>query len=96
MSKYMKITAILKDFTDHFYNGGETIPSFLSMDNRAKWEKIKRMGHEKRVSVKIGNGQFRDAVELNQLMREPVDIDFKLEPRRGYKLATFEIRGHHV
>ena len=89
----MKITAIMKGFTEQFYNGaGESIPAFMDMDNRAKWEKIKRMGHEKRVSVKIGNGQFRVAVELNQIMREPVNIDFKLEPRRGYKLATFDIR----
>jgi hypothetical protein len=88
----MKVTAILKDFSEKFYIGaGESIPAFMDMDNRTKWEEIKRMGHEKRVSIKIGSGQFRDTVELNQILRQPVNIDFKIEPRRGYKLATFNI-----
>ena len=94
MEKMMKITAIIKDFSDDFYNGsGNSIPAFLGMDNRAKWEKIERLGYQKLVSVKIGSGQFRDRVELHQILRQPVIIDFKLEPRRGYNLATFEIKG---
>jgi hypothetical protein len=49
------------------------------------------MAHEKRVKMRIGNGQFREAVELNQIMRAPKSIEFKIEPRKGYKLATFDI-----
>ena len=44
----------------------------------------------KRATMKIGMGQFRDAVELNAMRRLPCSISFKLEPRKGYKLATFE------
>lgn len=43
------------------------------------------------VKQKIGTGQFREKVELNNAMRAPRFDAFKIEPRRGYKLATFEI-----
>jgi hypothetical protein len=49
------------------------------------------MAAEKRITMKIGSGQFRDAVELNSMLRNPCRFEFKLEPRRGYKLITFEI-----
>lgn len=89
----MKITAILKDFTEQFYAGTDSgsIPSFDAMANADKWATIKRLAQEKRVTLKIGTGQFRDAVELNSMMKNPCNIEFKLEPRRGYKLATFEV-----
>ena len=88
----MKITFILKDFTDVFYNGhGDSIVGLLNMDNAAKFETCRRLAGEKRVTMKIGTGQFRDAVELNAMRRLPCAIDFKIEPRRGYKLATFEL-----
>ena len=89
----MKVTAILKDFSDQFYNGTESgsIPAFLTMTPGDKWEKVRRLAADKRVSLKIGTGQFRDQVELNQILRNPVSIAFKIEPRRGYKLATFDI-----
>ena len=44
------------------------------------------------VSLKIGNGSFRDKVEWNQLFRDSRDkISATIEPRRGYKLITFEL-----
>ena len=45
------------------------------------------------VSIKNGSGAFRDRVEWNQIMRRvdngQATLAFKIEPRRGYKLATF-------
>ena len=89
----MKVTVILKDFTEQFYAGTEcgSIVGFLNISDADKFEKLRKMAGEQRVTMKIGTGQFRDAVELNSMRRGPIDITFKLEPRRGYKLATFEI-----
>ena len=88
----MKATVILKDFTEQFYTGteGGSIVGLLNMDNAAKFELCRRLAGEKRATMKIGTGQFRDAVELNAMRRSPCTITFKLEPRKGYKLATFE------
>jgi hypothetical protein len=88
----MKVTVILKDFSEVFFNGnGQGIVGFLNLSDSEKFEKLKRMHAEKRVSMKIGSGQFRDAVELNSMMRKPCAYAFRLEPRKGYKLAMFEI-----
>ena len=88
----MKTTVILKDFTDDFYNGvGESIKGLLNMTDEEKFAYLTNLGHQKRVSVKIGDGSFRDRVELNGMLRSPCKYTFKLEPRRGYKLATFDI-----
>jgi hypothetical protein len=89
----MKVTCILKDFTDSFYNGfGDSIPGLLNMADPEKFEKLRIMASEKRITMKIGNGSFNQAVELNQIRcsRHP-RYTFKLEPRKGYKLATFDI-----
>ena len=88
----MKVTVILKDFTDTFFDGfGEAIVGFNTLDNRAKFDKCKQLACEKRVTMKVGSGQFREAVDLNALLRKNCKFDFKLEPRRGYRLATFDI-----
>lgn len=89
----MKVTAILKDFSECFYEGREEsgIPAFLHVSPAEQWAIVKRLSAEKRVSMKINLGQFRDAVELNSMMRSPCNITCKVEPRRGYKLATFDI-----
>jgi hypothetical protein len=86
----MKVTVILKDFADAFYDGhGDSIPSFLAMSEAEKFAKCKKLHGEKRSTMKIGSGAFRDAVELNSLTKSAHSIAFTLEPRRGYKLATF-------
>jgi len=86
----MRVTVILKDFTEQFYTGFRDFKGFLTMTDEEKFATCKRLHNEKRATMKIASGQFRDAVELNQLTRLPHSIDFKLEPRRGYKLAVFE------
>ena len=88
----MKVTCIMQDFTDEFYTGhGDSIIGFNTLTNAEKFDKCKRLSADKRIKMKIESGQFRDAVELNAMMRSPCNIEFKIEPRRGYKLATFEI-----
>ena len=91
----MKITFTLKDLTDAFYNGmGESIVGLLNMPDNEKFAYLMRKAQQRelKISMKIGYGQFRDSVELNQLLRKDnLSYSFKLEPRRGYKLATFEI-----
>ena len=88
----MKTTVILKDFSDDFYDGvGESIKGLLNMTDEEKFAYLNKLGHQKMVTVKIGNGSFRDRADLNGMLRSPCKYTFKLEPRRGYKLATFDI-----
>jgi hypothetical protein len=89
----MRVTVILKDFTEQFYTGTVcgSIVGLLNMPDDMKFETCRRLAGEKRATMKIGTGQFRDAVELNAMLRNPCTFTFKLEPRKGYKLATFEI-----
>ena len=87
----MKITVILKDKSDAFYNGNERIVGLLQMDDVKKFQRLNELVFEGRATSKVGNGSFRDKVELNQILRKPRTIHFKLEPRKGYKLATFDI-----
>ena len=91
----MKATAIIRDLSDQFWNGfGESIPAFLSQSPLAQFQSAERLAHEmpRNVTLKIGNGSFRDKVEWNQLFRDSRDkISATIEPRRGYKLITFEL-----
>lgn len=92
----MKATFILKGLSHDFYHGctlhGHTYPAFLELDNAGKWARLSDMAHkpEYDVSIKVGNGSFRDRVELNALLRNPNIVTCTLEPRKGYKLVTFE------
>jgi hypothetical protein len=82
----MKVTATLHNLTDNFYS------ELIGMEPREVHDYINRLKNDLPhcIKMKVGNGQFRDAVELNAMRRDPCAISFKLEPRRGYKLATFE------
>lgn len=91
----MKATAIIRDMSDQFWNGfGDSIPAFLSRTALSQFQRVEILTHEmpRNVSLKIGNGSFRDRVEWNQLFRDSRDkISATIEPRRGYKLITFEL-----
>lgn len=91
----MKATAIIRDLSDQFWNGfGDSIPSFLAQSPRDKLKTIEKLCADmpRNFSLKIGNGSFRDKVEWNQLMRGNLDaMTATIEPRRGYKLITFEL-----
>lgn len=82
----MKITFILKDKTDAFY---DHLNKQLSPKDQFHF--LNEVARQGRATIKIGNGSFRDRVDLNGMLRGDCLFDFKLEPRRGYKLATFEI-----
>jgi hypothetical protein len=83
----MKVTATLHDLSDNFY------ADLIGMEPREIYDYLRRLKNDLPhcIKMKTGNGQFRDAVELNQIVRGPCAYAYKLEPRRGYKLATFDI-----
>lgn len=84
----MKVTFTIKNLTE------QTLAELNAMEDAARFTKLTKwaFGDLKHcVSQKPGSGQFRDRVALNQVMRSPRFVSYKLEPRRGYKLATFEI-----
>ena len=90
----MKITAIIKNANDAFFDGfGESIKGLNNMSDKEKFDYLLNMGvnNPSIVSTKVGAGAFRDKVELNQLRRKDFSLAYKLENRKGYKLATFEV-----
>jgi len=90
----MKVTAIIKDVNDSFFNGfGDSIKGLNNMDDREKFNYLLNLGvsNPSMVTTKVGSNMFRDRVELNQLRRKEFKLSYKLENRRGYKLATFEV-----
>ena len=92
----MKITFILKNLSDAFYNGSEFLGVGLLQlqSNKERWERLKDIVSRRELDVKmmVGNSDsFRDKVDLNTMLRMECSFQFKLEPRKGYKLATFEI-----
>lgn len=91
----MKSTAILRDLSDQFWNGfGESFPAFTAQSPLAQFQRAERLAHEmpRNVSLKIGNGSFRDRVEWSRLFRDSRDkMRATIEPRKGYKLVTFEL-----
>lgn len=91
MAREMKATFILKNLSDVFYDGGGLldITGLLNMEDRHKFNYLQRQMPTLNITLKIGNGSFSDRVEMNQLLRTNPAIKFSLEPRRGYKLATF-------
>lgn len=86
-------TAIIRNLSQAFWEGnGESIPSFLAQSPKEKWERLNslRRDLDKCISVRIGNcDSFRDKVELNSILKGPHSVECTIEPRRGYKLATF-------
>lgn len=84
----MQVTFIIKNLTEQTHI---ELAAMTDADRFAKLTKWAFGDLRHCVSQKIETGQFRDRVELNQIMRSPHFQSYKLEPRRGYKLATFEI-----
>jgi hypothetical protein len=86
----MKTTFTIRNLTE------TTLSELSAMSPRDAYARLLKwaLGDLKHcVSVKNGSGAFRDRVEWNGIMRrvetEQTPLTFKLEPRRGYKLATF-------
>lgn len=90
----MKVTAIIKNVSDAFFEGfGESITGLDNMSDLEKLNYLMNAGVSKphMVTTKVGSNMFRDKVELNQLRHKDFSIAYKLENRKGYKLATFEL-----
>jgi len=90
----MKVTAIIKNVSDTFFSGfGESIQGLDNMTDIEKFNYLMNKGvsNPDMVSTKVGSGMFKDRVALNQLRRGYFELTYKLENRRGYKLATFEL-----
>ena len=88
----MRATVILKDKSDIFWNGSEHFPEpgFMTQAPADQWKRCVELCRQALATLKVGSGQFRDQVELNQLLRQPHTVTCTVEPRRGYKLAVFE------
>lgn len=94
----MTVTFTLKNLSPQFFsgNGEGKAGSIIGLDQMSPMEKFRHLGSllqtlDHCIKRRIGNNNsFRDTVELNQLLRNPVDVTCKIEPRRGYQLATFE------
>ncbi len=88
----IKVTFILKNLTDEFYNGGGVLDltGLLNMTDLEKFNYLSRTRHHLAITMRIGHGAFREQVELNQMLRLKPEIRFLLAPRCGYKLATFD------
>jgi hypothetical protein len=90
----MKVTAIIKNVNDAFFQGfGDSIKGLDNMSDLEKFNYLLNKGvtDPQIVSTKVGGGMFKDRVALNQLRRGYFELSYKLENRRGYKLATFEL-----
>lgn len=86
----MTATVILKNLSDAFWHGSEFVgPGFFAQTPAQQWERCKRLAADGMASIRIGHGAFREQVEFNSAMREPHEITSRVEPRKGYKLATF-------
>jgi hypothetical protein len=102
----MKVTFILKDLTDTFFVGNAnsvpvtSVMYIVGLNTLTDYYKFyhlkgKAARKELKITMKVGHSDsFRDKVDLNHILHkkpEDIKIKYKLEPRRGYKLATFEI-----
>jgi len=85
----MQVTYILKDKSESYIDGIKAMPALHAFDYL---NKAAHGQYAYNVSQKIGNGSFRDKVELNQIMRkEVIQAWFSFSPRKGYILCTFTI-----
>jgi hypothetical protein len=83
----MKITAILQNLSDSYLNQLSEMSATDLMAELTKQVNAQAL----KITLKIGNGSFRDRVELNQLQRRTDCYKTaKIETRRGYRLATIE------
>ena len=86
----MDITYILKDKSEEYLAKIMAMPAneaHIYLNNEAN------SAYAYNIKQKVGNGSFRDKVEVNQLMRKAnVQLAFSIAPRKGYKLITFTIQ----
>ena len=85
----MKVTYTVKNMSESWY------ADIAAMGDEERLRYLAKCAHgvfSHCIKQKIGSGQFRDKVELNQILRAPKRWSYSLAPRRGYMLATFEVK----
>lgn len=90
----MKVTAIIKNVNNYFFEGfGDSIQGLNNMNDIEKLNYLMNKGisNPETVTTKVGNGSFSDRITLNKLRNQTFSVSYKLENRKGYKLATFEV-----
>ncbi len=86
----MKVTFTLQGLTASAYQELESLIASEKFDYLNKASRC-GSGMEDRVKMKIATGQMCDAVELTAKLKRGPNYLCKIEPRKGYKLVTFEI-----
>ena len=89
----MKCTAIIPNaVSDSFLNGTPQMEGILHRSTLAAFEHLQSIAAEypaHGIKVKIGDGAFRDKVELNQRLRRQEHPSMTTGQRKGYWLVTF-------
>lgn len=84
----MRTTFTLHNITE------SALTEIAAMEPRAAYAKLAKWAFgDLRHAVKIKHGTsdaFRDRVDWNTVIKSAMPITMKMEPRRGYKLITFE------
>jgi hypothetical protein len=84
----MRVTVIIKNVTEAFFEGIPGSAKGLNhMSDAEKFAHLSKNARDFGMTMKIGTAQFRDAVDLNALLRGPHTINYALLPRRGYRIA---------
>ena len=81
----LRATFTLKNLTDTY------LASLAKCEPRQAYLHLFAQRQDLNISLKVGTGQMRDAVAFNDAFKAGQPMTFTLEPRKGYKLATFEV-----
>ena len=85
----MTATIIIRNMSEGFLN------ELMQLSPEDAWNMIRSIQKDlpKNLTVKIGTGQMRDAVEFNVKFNSNGRhfSGWTIESRKGYKLATFEL-----
>jgi len=88
----IKVTFTVSDVSEAFFSGfGESIKGIDKMTDRERFDYLMKLSKTGALNVKsrVASGQFRDAVELNSMLKGECKFSYTREPRRGYQLLTF-------
>lgn len=83
----MKCTAIIPNTITDWLNA--EIQPLSTLDAWKRCESISTKYPAHGIKVKIGDGSFRDKVELNQILRREECPAMETGKRKGYQLITF-------
>jgi len=84
----LRATFTVKNITDSMWDQLKAMSSYDAFNKLRKWAygDLKHL-----VSMKVGNGQLNKQIEFNSAFKSNKPMTMTIEPRKGYKLVTFEI-----